>query len=145
MNQQNFKLSDFGIDVKRCNAITADLHSIARQQQQQQQQSLSGSKSATTAMHRLQSDFKVQQQQPQSPQVTSNFHQQHRTSPTQRGVVHGGSPLGPDIARTTASPCSLSISPPGYWKYGGQESGVIVKFVLYDGIFGGISVGALVL
>ena len=30
-----------------------------------------------------------------------------------------------DLARVSSSPCSLSVSPPAFWKqYGGQESGV---------------------
>lgn len=141
MNQQNFKLSDFGIDVKsgheskitgqnnQCKVrrvaqvgqqyVHAE-HAHVRQISMNPGRLASGSNLLQVACNRSRA----------SPLVSSNGNQR-RNSPSQFGQLQNASAAADRFQ--TSSPSNLSgtgpimqlSSSPSYWKqYGGQESGV---------------------
>lgn len=143
MNQQNFKLSDFGIDVKsgheskivgqnnQCKVRrgaqvsqryvhTENIH--VRQVPMSPGQLASRSNLLQVACNRPRT----------SPLMISNDNQQHRNNPSQLGQLQNVVAAAVDRFQTS-SPSNLSgtgpimqlSSSPSYWKqYGGQESGV---------------------
>lgn len=143
MNQQNFKLSDFGIDVKSGHdsktAGQSNQCKVRRSAQVSQRyihaenahvrqipmnsgRLASGSNLLQVACNRSRA----------SPLMTANGNQQHRNSPSQLGQLQNAATAAVDRFQAS-SPSNLSgtgpimqlSSSPSYWKqYGGQESGV---------------------
>jgi len=145
MNQQNFKLSDFGIDVKsgheskitgqnnqcktrRSVQVTRYVHAEnahVRQIPMSPGRLASGSNLLQVVCNRSRAN----------PLMTSNSNQ-HRNSPSQLGQLQNVAAAAATDRFLTSSPSNLSgtgsimqlSSSPSYWKqYGGQESGVNIN------------------
>ncbi|XP_025073680.1 uncharacterized protein LOC112552499 [Pogonomyrmex barbatus] len=144
MNQQNFKLSDFGIDVKsghESKTAGQNNHCKARRSAQVSQRyvqvenaahvrQVSMSPGLASGTNLLQVPYNHRHHSRAGPLVTSGGSQHRNPNPSQLGQLQNAAVA--DRFRTS-SPCNLSgtgsivqlNSSPSYWKqYGGQESGV---------------------
>lgn len=134
MNQQNFKLSDFGIETKprhvldQCKNATKYGHQIVVGVQSQQMQMRAGrlSGSGNNGSSGLQAGCNLSQLPSSCATLTCNS--QPRRSPNQLQSVpvdrfRASSPN--NLAGSVLQPNVSSVPSPGYWnQYGGQESGV---------------------
>ncbi|XP_024883968.1 transcription factor 12 isoform X1 [Temnothorax curvispinosus] len=143
MNQQNFKLSDFGIDVKSGHEPKAAGQSnqckVRRGAQVSQRYVHAENahvRQVSMSSGRLASGSNLLQvacnRSRAGPLVTSNGNNQHRNSPSQLGQLQNAAAAATTDRFQTSSPSNLSgtgpimqlSSSPSYWKqYGGQESG----------------------
>ncbi|KYM98652.1 hypothetical protein ALC62_10620 [Cyphomyrmex costatus] len=156
MNQQNFKLSDFGIDVKSGhesktttgpNNQCKTRRSSAQVSQRYVHAESAHVRQIPMSPGRLASGSNLLQvvcnRSRASPLMTSNGNQ-HRNSPSQLGQLQNAAAAAADRFQTS-SPSNLSgtgpimrlSSSPSYWKqYGGQESGVnITREELKGGVY----------
>jgi len=139
MNQQNFKLSDFGIEMKSGHESKTvsqnNLCKVRRGAQVSQRYVHAENAHVLQISGRLASGSNLLQvacnRSRTSPLMTSNGNQ-HRNSSSQLGQLQNAAAAAADRFQTS-SPSNLSgtgpimqlSSSPSYWKqYGGQESGV---------------------
>ena len=134
MNLQNFKLSDFGIELEPChgldqckNAAKYGHRIVGVQSQQMQMRAGRLSGSGNNGSSGVQAGCNLSQLPSSCATLTCNS--QPRRSPNQLQSVDRFRASSPNnLAGSVLQPNVSSVPSPGYWnQYGGQESGVNVS------------------